>query len=205
VGLLSLSSSSEIAAVILCGGRAARMGGITKTLLRRPEGDPLVVEIEAALAPLVAEVWVAVSPWTEDEVRAVSRSPIIRDGGRGPAAALRTAADETGAGWLLPIGGDQPRAMPEVLKRLSPFCKTSGSGAIAARAGGVLQPLPALYRAAAVRAESELEDKSLRELLRRIGVVEIEAEDLTSAFASVNTWEQAQALGLTCVGPRPPR
>jgi molybdopterin-guanine dinucleotide biosynthesis protein A len=148
-----------VAAAILAGGRARRLGGAHKGLL--PVGGiPMVVRQLRALAPLAVErVIVANQPEAYAAVAAAEGARVIPDvhPDRGPLAGLEAALLATSAPYLLVLACDLPFPEPALLVAAPPCL------AAIARAGEVVQPLHARYdRAILLRVQARLAGDRLR-------------------------------------------
>ena len=105
----------EVAAAILAGGRARRMGGVAKPLLE-VDGRAIVDRLVDALAPYAGEIVVAVA----DVAQAPPGLRAIVDvvPGAGPLAGLAAARAAVAAPWLVAVAGDMPYVTAEVIAAL---------------------------------------------------------------------------------------
>jgi molybdopterin-guanine dinucleotide biosynthesis protein A len=137
---------------IFVGGRAARMGGITKGLLPSPEtGEPLVVRLSRIARELGHEpVLVGASP----EIRAALpalRTIDDRPPGIGPLGGLAGLLHAAGAGSVLALACDLPLVSRALIARLSDAPLSPLTQVLAIRAdNGLWEPLCARYDAAAL-------------------------------------------------------
>lgn len=133
---------ADLTACILAGGRARRMAGATKPLLRI-DGATIVDRQRAVLAPRVREIVLAVAaPGTgvAPELREVIDS--VPDAG--PLAGIVAALAACTTPWLLAVAGDMPSLEPAVLDLLRATARDDVD-AVAARIGGWPEPLCALW------------------------------------------------------------
>lgn len=131
---------ADVVAVILAGGRATRLGGAIKPLLR--VGDATIVErLEAACAPLVDEVVVATAAPVTWTARRQVHDRLVD---AGPLAGIDAAFAATRAPWLLVLAGDLPEVHPALLAALLDAA-TADVDAVVPRRGGHPEPLLALY------------------------------------------------------------
>jgi molybdopterin-guanine dinucleotide biosynthesis protein A len=219
-------SGPSIAAVVLVGGRARRMGGIAKPLVSLG-GVSLWERSRAALAAVGAAPVVGVGPRLEDEagVRAAADRPgaagrdaevvWVREDPPfgGPVAGIAAAlarGELAGAEWLLLLAGDLVR--PEaVVSRLGDAVRgtgiaseAEGADGIVFRADGQPQWLAGIYRTARVRgALASLgapEGASCRVLLGGLAIRWIPDEDgITADIDTPEDLERARARA----GPDP--
>lgn len=111
----------ELAALVLAGGAARRMGGGDKPLLRLGG----ITLIERVIAALRAETdCIAISANGDPSRFAVAGLPVLADGeGEGPLAGLLAGLDwagEQGADMLLTVPGDTPFIPPGLAAALAP-------------------------------------------------------------------------------------
>lgn len=88
----------ELEAIILAGGRATRLGGRAKPLLRRPDGRTLLEALVASFAPVAERVWLCAPAEVHAALRvaepAVAGLEVVFDLGRGPGEAVQSALHE---------------------------------------------------------------------------------------------------------------
>lgn len=113
----------SIAALVLAGGAATRLGGGDKPLLEIG-GTPILARIIGALRPDASAI--AISANGDDARFAVFGLPVLPDGGfagHGPLAGVLAGLDWAagiGAGALLTIPGDTPFVPPGLAATLAP-------------------------------------------------------------------------------------
>ena len=199
-------------AVILAGGRSARLGGVPKQSMTY-DGDTLLHRSVAAAGG--ARAVVVVGPGRGDLPAGIfscrEEPPFC-----GPAAAIAA-----GLAKLEDVGGSRPRMtlvlacdMPNVRYAVAALRKTLEAGGPAATPDGVVavsedgrrQPLVGFYSTAALqRAVAELATKgslingSVRALLASLDVQPVAVP--AGSTADVDTWDDAAALGVA--GPDP--
>ncbi len=108
----------QLSAVLLAGGRATRMGGVDKGLMRFLDA-PLAVRICAALQPQVAELILNANRNLARYRRLGYR--VIEDelvGHQGPLAGMRAALREAAHPWLLTIPCDGPFVASDYAERM---------------------------------------------------------------------------------------
>jgi molybdopterin-guanine dinucleotide biosynthesis protein A len=181
---------AKVAAAILAGGRARRLGGVHKGLIP-VGGEPIVARQLRALAPFVDErVIVANDAVAYASVAAAGGARVVPDvhPDRGPLAGLEAALLATGAEALLLFACDLP-----FLDVLPLLAAPMGAAAIA-RAGAVVQPLHARYARSIlplVQARLAADRLRLLDLVDELSpwYVDVDARALTN----INTPEELAA------------
>ena len=175
----------EVTAIVLCGGRGQRFGGVDKPLLRlgertllghvidrlRPQVDRIVLSC-ARLEDAYLEFGCAVVP----DLKA----------GEGPLGGIVSALAEAPHSWLLTTPADTPFLPPNLVEALAPACRREGAGV--ATAAGRRQNLTMLFdraRAESLRAFFESGERAVHRWLdaHAVPTVEFPAND----FLNVNT------------------
>jgi molybdenum cofactor guanylyltransferase len=106
---VSLPGALDVTGLILAGGKATRLGGITKHLLV-VDGQTIFERQVALLAPRVAEILVA-TPHDIVGFRTVHDAQV----GVGPLAGIAAGLAECRTEWMLVIAGDMPYLTGELL------------------------------------------------------------------------------------------
>lgn len=201
------ADSLDFDAVILAGGRSARLGGVSKqslmydgdTLLRRSVAAAGGARAVVVVGPAVADLQAGILSCREEPPYA------------GPAAAIAAGLAE-----LQKTGGSRPRLtlvlacdMPHARQAVAVLLKhlaTDGpavtrDGVVAVSADGSLQPLVGFYSTAALqRSVTELSAKgslingSVRALLASLDVQPVAVP--AGSTTDVDTWDDAAALGV---------
>jgi molybdopterin-guanine dinucleotide biosynthesis protein A len=191
----------DITGVLLAGGRATRMGGLAKGLLRL-DGQPVLERsLDLYRRLFGASLLVVNEPQRHAGLEVPKVPDLLPD--RGPAGGLHAALVGASTPWAFVAGCDMP------------FLSGGGIGLLAARRAGALavvprwdghlqtlhalwsrQVLPALERGLAAG------NFSLRRLADQVGAAVVEADAWRAvdpsgrAFLNANTPEEAAALGL---------
>jgi molybdopterin-guanine dinucleotide biosynthesis protein A len=186
----------KLAAAILAGGRARRLGGVHKGLLV-VGGEPMVARQLRLLAPFAGELLVIANdadPYAA--IAAAAGARVVRDlhPGLGPLAGLEAALSATTAPALLLLACDLPFA------EVAPLATAAPALAVVARAGEVVQPLCARYdRAVLPRVQARLAAQQLRFLDFVAELAPAYVEVAPRALLNVNTPDElAAADALTC-------
>lgn len=195
----------RVAAAILAGGRATRLGGARKPLLT--VGGARIVDRQLpVLRPLCDEV-VLLSGDPAYAALELRQIPDLRPG-LGPLAGLEAALAALDADAVLLVGGDMPTLAPPLLARL--VADAPEADAVAAVIGGRPQPLPArFHRRTLPRARALLDrgDRALRTLLTELSWTPIDEATVRSldpalgTFANVNTPGELARLDALAVSP----
>lgn len=196
-----MSDSSDFDAVLLAGGRAARLGGIDKTALGAA-GSTLLDRALDASAGARRTVVVGL----RDGARAPADVVLVREDPPfgGPVSGLAAALDAlpAGAPTTLVLACDLVRPA-EAVAALRAGSAQVGSSSSAAADGWVAvdddgrrQPLLALYRSAALRRAvaslGEVDGASLRRLIAPLDIVEVPVP--SALCADVDTPDDAERL-----------
>ena len=144
-----------IAALILAGGRATRLGGRAKPLVA-VQGTPILERQLDVLAPRVAEVIVAIAPGAAPlpvPPRWADRVRFVHDeaAGVGPLAGIAAGLAACRTPWLLVVAGDLPHLHPGVIDLLIRTATTvRDTDAVVPRVRELPEPLCAVYDTALV-------------------------------------------------------
>jgi len=191
--------SGEVAAAILAGGRATRLGGIVKPLAT-VAGARIIDRQLAALAPLVSEVLIITNDFASFAGLPARLVADLRPG-LGPLAGLEAALAATSADALLLVGGDMPALSAAALALVRDFAPDADAAVpfIAGRP----EPLHARYaRRILDRVRSRLDGSrlALTALLDDLAVARIDEPALRAAdpslltLANVNTPDDLERL-----------
>lgn len=181
-------SARRPAGLILTGGASRRMG---RDKAAHPWAETTMLgAVCAALAPLCAELIIAAAadqrlPATPGVEPVVVRDPVP---GQGPLRGLATglaAAAARGHIAALTVATDMPLLSAAALEPLLGAADRAGPDAVvAARVGGVVQPLCAVYPVAIRVLAEELLAAGERSLRALLGRAELIAVDFTGAAAA---------------------
>jgi molybdopterin-guanine dinucleotide biosynthesis protein A len=183
--------AGRVAAVVLAGGTAARMGGADKAAIELRG----VTLLERALAATVTAVEVVVVGEPVPTTRPVTFTLEDPRGG-GPAAGLLAGLDALyrAPDLVLVLAVDMPRVTPGTFARLTEALleDEAADGAVLVGDGGRRQPLCAVYRhAALVRARPALREDEhgmpVHRLLSPLTVVPV--AEVGAESGDVDTWE----------------
>jgi molybdopterin-guanine dinucleotide biosynthesis protein A len=186
---------------LVAGGRATRMGGAPKGLLR-VNGEPIAARSLALFERLFGRALVVAN---DPAPYAALGAPVVPDvlPGRGAPGGLHAALRAAATPWVFAAGCDMPFLDAAAISFLASL--REGADAVLVRAGGRLEPLHAFWSRACLGPLEELlarGDPSLRELAAAVRariVDEAEYRAVDPALRSLenaNTPEDAARLGL---------
>ncbi|HEX9400195.1 MAG TPA: molybdenum cofactor guanylyltransferase [Anaeromyxobacter sp.] len=200
------SRLDDCTGTLIAGGRATRMGGAAKGLLR-VDGEPIAARSIALFLRLFGRALVVAN---DPAPYAAFGAPVVADlvAGRGAPGGLHAALSAATTPWVFAAGCDMPFLDEGAISLLA--ARRDGADAVLVRAGGRLEPLHAFWSRACLPALEELlarGEPSLRDLAAavRARIVE-EAEwrlvDPTGrSLENANTPEDAARLGLEPPSP----
>ncbi|HEX8807349.1 MAG TPA: molybdenum cofactor guanylyltransferase [Candidatus Aquilonibacter sp.] len=180
------SETSDLAIVILAGGRAQRFPGKLEASL---DGEPLLARVYRHVRD-IAPTMIAGRDTFSDTLDALLDCPIVVDRwpDLGPLGGLLSAARETNAVRIFALAGDAPRVTVDIVNALTSAWQ-DGDEAVVPEHDGRLEPLAALYdREALMREGWEClhgEDRSMQAVLARLRVRRVPCD--AQAFANINT------------------
>lgn len=187
--------------VLVAGGRATRMGGAPKGLLRLA-GEPIAARSLALFARLFGRALVVAN---DPAPYAALGARIVPDAvaGRGAPGGLHAALSAAGTAWVFAAGCDMPFLDEGAIAWLA--ARRDGVDAVLVRANGRLEPLHAFWSRACLAPLTRLlaaGEPSLRELAAavRTRIVEEDAwravDPGLRSLENANTPEDARRLGL---------
>ncbi len=190
-------AKSSIAAVVLAGGRATRMGGRDKGLLPLA-GRPLAAHLLERLRPQVGELLVNANRRREDYL--ALGYPVLADslgGFQGPLAGMLAALDKVRAGLLLTAPCDSPLLPPDYARRMYAALEGRRAELAVARDAERVQPVFLLLRrelAGSLRAFLETGERKIDRWFADHETVEVDFSDRAEMFCNANTPEELAAL-----------
>jgi molybdopterin-guanine dinucleotide biosynthesis protein A len=188
-----MSETPPLAALVLAGGRASRLGGVDKPALEL-DGASLLARTVTAARAAGADPVIVVGPERPGlpVVWAREQPPF-----GGPVAALAAALPRLEAEWVLALAADlrRPGAVLDALRE----APRGADGCLLADAGGQPQWLCGIYRSQALRAAlsalGEPAGASLRQLLGGLRVLRHPAA--SDVVADVDTPADAREAGIS--------
>lgn len=186
---------------LLAGGRATRMGGAPKGLLR-VGGQPIAARSVALFLQLFGKAMIVAN---DRAPYAALGAPVIADllPGRGAPGGLHAALTAADTQWVFAAGCDMPFLDERAIAFLA--ARRPGVEAVLVRAGGRLEPLHAFWSRACLPALARLlagGEPSLRDLVQAVNARIVEEEEWRAvdpagrSLENANTPEDAARLGL---------
>lgn len=186
---------------LVAGGRAERMGGLAKGLLRL-DGEPIAARSLALFRRLFGRALVVTN---DPAPYAGLGAPCVPDvlPGRGAPGGLHAALSAAGTAWVFAAGCDMPFLDARAIAFLA--ARRDGVDAVLVRAGGRLEPLHAFWSRrclAPLEALFAAGQPSFRDLARAVPVAIVEEAEWRTvdpalrSLENANTPEDARRLGL---------
>ena len=188
---------TTITGVILAGGRARRMGGTDKGLVRIA-GMPMAAHVLRRLEPQVGRVLINANR-NLDSYRALG-VPVVPDFDAdfaGPLAGMAAGMHAAGEGWIVTVPCDSPLVPADLVLRLI-RARDAGDAELAVASGaGRLQPVFALLPCSLASSLRRFLDSGERKIdrwyaLHRLAVADF--EDIPETFLNINTPEERDAM-----------
>lgn len=210
-----MNRSDGIAGLILCGGRATRMGGGDKCLLRLGASTVLGQIIDRASAQ-VGQIAISANG---DEVRFAGFGlPVLKDpieGRAGPLAGILAGLDwfSQSGDWraIVSLAGDTPFIPADLVTRLAVAASDENNVIAVATSRGRTHPVIALWpvslRDDLRRFLSDGEDRSVRGFASRHAVVDVAFDDTDlpggrcDPFFNINRPDELVAADRLLKGP----
>jgi molybdopterin-guanine dinucleotide biosynthesis protein A len=186
-------------AVVLAGGRSARLGGRPKARLRWAGRTLLQLTLDAVGDAAGVVVVGPPDPVVPEGVLRTREDPPFSGPAAGIAAGLRALDALPAAGWTMTLACDMPgvsHAVPLLLE-----AARTGDGAagyVSVPPGGHRQPLAALYRSDVLRrafAGQDAADRSVFSFVRDLPLRDVTVPE--DATADVDTWDDVHRHHLT--------
>ena len=187
----------NLSAVVLAGGRATRMGGKDKGLLRF-QGKPLAARICAALAPQVAELLINANR-NLPQYRQLGY-PVVEDrltGHQGPLAGMHAALLQAAHPWLLTLPCDGPFVCADYARRMYAVATQENVPLAVAHDGQRAQPVYSLIHRDLAESLAQFLHSGERKIDRwhaQHPFREVDFSDQPSLFTNINTPHQLAAL-----------
>ncbi len=188
---------NDITGVILAGGRARRMGGMDKGLIKLA-GKPLVEHVIAVLEPQVGGI--VISANRNRDAYAAYGYQVIADtigNNYGPLAGMLSAMRAVDTPFILCVPCDAPVVSTDLVKRLYATLNIEDADVCVAHDGTRMQPVFALLRCGLADDLNEYLSKGGREVTRWMRDQDpalADFSDEADAFFSANTVSDLQIL-----------
>lgn len=186
-------------AVVLAGGRSARLGGRPKARLRQGGRTLLELTLDAVREAAGVVVVGPPDPAVPEGVLRTREDPPFSGPAAGIAAGLRALDGLPGADWTMTLACDMPGvagAVPLLLAAARTGSETAGY--VCVPPDGHRQPLAALYRSDVLRgayAGQDPADRSVFSFVRDLPLRDVTVPENTTA--DVDTWDDVHRHHLT--------
>lgn len=190
-------SSMTITGVILAGGRASRMGGMDKGLVR-VGGRTMVEHVMQRLAPQTTSI--VINANRNHATYAALGVPVVSDRSTdyaGPLAGMAAAMEHVDRGWIVTVPCDSPLVPPDLVERLRRPLDAEAAEIVVAEGAGRLQPVFALLSCALLPSLQAYLDRGERKIDRWYAqhtMAVANMDDLPDTFLNINTPEERDAL-----------
>lgn len=181
----SATDAEAVTAIVLCGGRGQRLGGVDKPLLL-VAGKPIVMHAVERLTPQVQRVLISHAPGNDAYGDLGPECVADHAAHHGPIAGLAACLPHVKTPRLLTWPGDAPTPPANLIARLAPAC--TAAGAVSVTAGEERQNATLLMtqaRAAELVAAFMDGERAPRHWLDRESIPSIAFPE--SAFLDVDT------------------
>ncbi|MBL8299189.1 MAG: molybdenum cofactor guanylyltransferase [Rhodanobacteraceae bacterium] len=184
--------SETVAAAVLAGGQAQRLGGVDKGLVLW-RGRPLIAAVVDALRPSFRDVLIVANRHLDTYRRYGRVCSDARGGYRGPLEGIAAALRASVADWLLVVPVDSPQLGTDLFERL--WQGRGDADVVVAHDGLRRQPLFALYRRDRVEWPDEIGDGPVWRWQDRHHLRELDFSDSPGRFMNLNTAEDFSNAG----------
>lgn len=192
---------SDCTGALVAGGRATRLGGVAKGLLRCG-GEPIAARTLRLFRELFDDALVVAN---DPAPYAALGARVVADvlPGKGAPGGVHAALAAARTGWVFTAGCDMPFVSADGIALLG--ARRAGARAVLVRFAGRLEPLHALWSRECLpvfEARLRAGDASLRELADAVGAAIVEEREWRAvdpagrAFANANTPDDLVRLGL---------
>ena len=197
--------NEEVTGLVLCGGRARRLGGVDKGL-HPVAGRPMAAHVLDRLAPQVGSIMISAN--RNREVYAAWGYPVVADESDafdGPLAGVLAALSACRSRWLVTVPCDAPDLPVDLVARLLEAAGESGAPTACAGDSERLQPTFCAYRrdiADALRAYLDAGGRKIDRFLEDVGLARADFSDSEDGFLNLNTPQDVETYEAR--GPRAP-
>lgn len=196
-----MNKTSNIAGVILAGGKNTRIGGTSKAFIQLNDTSFLNL-ITSTIEQLFNDI-IIVTNNPQDYSGIKNNYSIITDKikGIGPLGGIYSALFHCSAEAIFVVPCDMPYLNKQVIEQEIDVYNRSDCDALIPRMGSFIEPLHAIYKKSTFSILqsllNETQDYSIRTFLKLINVQYMEVEDNKStrqAFTNINTHEDFERI-----------
>ncbi|MDE0692639.1 MAG: NTP transferase domain-containing protein [Gammaproteobacteria bacterium] len=127
----SATDAEAVTAIVLCGGRGQRLGGVDKPLLL-VAGKPIVMHAIERLSPQVQRILISHAPGNDAYQNLGLDCVADHAAHEGPVAGLAACLSHVKTPWLLTWPGDAPTPPANLTARLAAACGAAGAVSVTA-------------------------------------------------------------------------
>lgn len=189
----------QVSAIVLCGGRGTRMGGVDKGLVKLAN-KPLVQHVIARIKPQVDEVIINAN--RQIDQYQTFNYPVVSDEDSdfiGPLAGFKLGLQHAHHDYLLTIPCDSPFIPAELVTRLSTHLIQHNAEIAVASSDGAAHPVFSLCKTSVLphlQAYITRGERRVSAWQKSLRYVEVDFSDCSEGFINVNTLEDLAALAL---------
>lgn len=194
---VAIDAKQDVTGIVLAGGRARRMGGVDKGLLKIA-GKPMIGHVLERLAPQVNAVLVSAN--RNLDAYAVFGCPVLPDFHAdypGPLAGFAAGMRAAVTPFVLAVPCDSPLLSRDLAARLCAVACERGADIAVAHDGERLQPTFALIRsslAGSLESYIAAGERKIDRWYARHEMVTADCSDIATSFANVNDPEERAAI-----------
>jgi molybdenum cofactor guanylyltransferase len=194
-----LAAKTKVSAIILSGGRATRMGGIDKGLVKLLN-KPFIQYVIERLTPQVDEIFINAN--REIAEYGAFNLPIFQDENPdfiGPLAGFSLGLEHCKYDYLLTAPCDSPLIPHDLTDRLMKSLLDEKADLAVAKSGGNVHPVFCLMKKSVFPTLSTYLEQGERRVSawqKSLNYIEVEFNDCDESFVNLNTFEELQALAL---------
>lgn len=189
----------SVSAIILAGGRATRMNGVDKGLIKLQQ-KPFIQHIIQRLSPQVDEILLNAN--REIAQYSTFNFPVLQDDQPdfiGPLAGFSLGLRHCKHDYLLTTPCDSPLIPADLTSRLMHSLLAEDADIAVAKSGGYSHPVFCLLKKSTLPSLSDFIAQGHRKVSlwqKSLAYTEVTFDDCDDAFVNVNTFEELEALAL---------
>ncbi|RFA30644.1 hypothetical protein CAI21_03760 [Alkalilimnicola ehrlichii] len=190
-------ANASVTGLILAGGRATRMQGRDKGLVKLA-GKPMIEHVIARLRPQTSALLINAN--RSQAAYAAYGFPVIADdltGYEGPLAGIAAGLNVAETEWIATVPCDAPLLPKDLVDRLLSALRTRRAEVAVAKADGRWQPVFALIARRllpSLDAYLAAGGRQVKRWYAECGAVEVDFEDSALGFANINSVDELTTL-----------
>lgn len=192
-------SNKKVSAIILSGGRATRMGGLNKGLVKL-QSKPFIQHVIERLKPQVDEIIINANRNIAEYK--VFNLPVLQDENPdyiGPLAGFSLGLQHCKHDYLLTVPCDSPLIPANLTDRLMQFLLEENAEIAVAKSGGYAHPVFCLMKKSVLASLSnylDIGERKVSSWQKSLRYIEVAFNDCDEAFVNLNTFEELETLAL---------